>query len=162
MEIPILVLREKKIDYDAFNFHGGRSPWIQTTSGFDLMIERLDKSSEIFLSWISKNFEKLVKRKFIEWRVGLGALFNIKLNNVFETNVVDDIRGKGEDIVYGSFQVEVNEHEHVCFPKTCKKTIKSLRKLLEKEIEVELKVIKKKYMLNKVTNTSRKQSRRKF
>ena len=66
------------------------------TSGFDLMIERLGQSSGIFLSRISKIFKELVKRKFVEERVGLGAVFGIKLYNVFEANVVDDIGGKGE------------------------------------------------------------------
>ena len=60
------------------------------------MAERLDKSSGIFLSWISKNFEEFVKIKFVEGRVGLWALFGIKLNNVLEANVVDDIGNKGE------------------------------------------------------------------
>ena len=107
------------------------------------MVKKLGKSSGIFLSRISKNFEELVERKFVEGRVGSWALFNIKLDNVFETNVVDEMEGKWEGIVEGRFQIEVNEHEHVCFPKTCKKAIKSLRKLVEKERKVELKVIKK-------------------
>ena len=63
------------------------------------MVERLGKSNEIFLSQISKKKKKLwgtCKRKLVEGRVGLGALFSIKLNNVFEANVVDDIGGKEE------------------------------------------------------------------
>ena len=58
------------------------------------MVER--KSNGIFLSQISKNFEELVERKFVEGRVWLGALFGIKLDNVLEANPVDDKRGKGE------------------------------------------------------------------
>ena len=100
-------------------------------SGFNLIVERWGKSSGIFLSRISKNFKELIERKFVEVRTGLGALFGIKLYNALKANVV-----------------EVEEHEHVHFSKTCKKPIKSLRKLLEKKKkEVELKVIKK-YMLN--------------
>ena len=60
------------------------------------MVERLGKSSGIFLSRISKNLEGLVEIKFVEGRVGLGALFDIKLDNVWEANTVDDIGGKGE------------------------------------------------------------------
>ena len=60
------------------------------------MTKRLGKSSGIFLSPISKIFKELVERKFVEGRVGLGAVFGIELDNVFEANVVDDIRGKGE------------------------------------------------------------------
>ena len=90
LEIPILVLRErnrdsnfgferKKIDYDVFGFYGWwspyfcarQSPWIQGVSRFDLVAERLGKSSGIFLSWISKNFEELGERKFVEGRIGL-------------------------------------------------------------------------------------------
>ena len=58
------------------------------------MAKKLGKSSGIFLSRISKNFEELVERKFVEGRVGLRALFGIKLDNVFETNVVDEMEGK--------------------------------------------------------------------
>ena len=46
------------------------------------MVEKLGKSSGIFLSRISKNLEGLVEIKFVEGRVGLGALFDIKLDNV--------------------------------------------------------------------------------
>ena len=46
------------------------------------MVTRLGKNSGIFLSRISKNFEGLVEIKFVKGRVGLGALFDIKLDNV--------------------------------------------------------------------------------
>ena len=74
-------------------FCGGRSPQIQTTSRFDLITKRSGKSSGIFLSRISKNFEELVERKFVEGIKGLRALFGIKLKNILEANV-DDIEGK--------------------------------------------------------------------
>lgn len=94
-----------------------RGPRVWVLSGFDLTVERLGKNNEIFLSRIFKIYEKLAKRKFGEGRVGLGALINIKLNNVLEANI-DCIEGKTE----GRSQVE--EHEHVCFLETCKKAIK--------------------------------------
>ena len=65
-------------------------------SGFDLVAKRMGKSNEIFLSRIPKNFEELVERKFVEGRVGLRALFGIKLDNVLEANALNDIGGKGE------------------------------------------------------------------
>ena len=68
-------------------------------SGFNLVAERLSKSNGIFLGWISKIFEELVERKFDEGRVGLRALFGVKLDYVLETNAIDDIGGKGEGIM---------------------------------------------------------------
>lgn len=105
----------------VFGFYGGRiprGPRVWVLSGFDLIVERLGKNNEIFLSCIFKIYEKLAKRKFGEGRVGLGALINIKLNNVLEANIADCKEGKAE----GRSQVE--EHEHVCCLETCKKAIK--------------------------------------
>ena len=58
-----------------------------------MITKRSGKSSGIFLSRISKNFEELVERKFVEGIKGLRALFGIKLKNILEANV-DDIEGK--------------------------------------------------------------------
>ena len=84
---------------------------------------------------------------FVKGRLGLRTLFGIKLDNVLEVNAINDIGGKREGRVQDKSQAEVEEHDHVCFSKTCKKTIKYLRKLLEEEREAKLKIIKK-YMFN--------------
>ena len=69
---------------------GGQSPYIYMTSGFNLMVER-QEYQDLSKPNFQKNFEELVKKQFVEGRIGLRALFDIKLNNVLETNVAYDI-----------------------------------------------------------------------
>ena len=124
IEYSNLSLERKKINVMYLTSLESSLPRVEVLTGFDWVAKRLDISNEIFLlKHYFQNIWEFIERKFVEQKVGLRVLFSIKLDNVLETNIIDDTRSKIKDRTKGRFQVE--EHDHVCFPETCKKAIKS-------------------------------------
>ena len=124
IEYSNLSLERKKINVMYLTSLESSLPRVEVLTGFDWVAKRLDISNEIFLlKHYFQNIWEFIERKFVEQKVGLRVLFSIKLDNVLETNTIDDTRSKIKDRAKGRFQAE--EHDHVCFPETCKKAIKS-------------------------------------